>query len=242
MESMNIVAAPSPPVSLADSLPLLRLAAFTNWAWRAGCTSWPAPWIGLLYYFNLVQIPGLADGRAPTRAAPAAPASASTSRRARCCGSAGPRWPPGSPAPGTSRARAISPAPSRSASATPVNYYQLIIGIGAWLGTIMLFNVWVLIWPNQKKILGIVAATRRREGQGPQGRHARLAHQLRAVDPDAAVHGFGHARPAVLTTALSRRRRPDTEPNRSPGHWPRTSARATSPRPWFPPAARVAPR
>ena len=35
----------------------------------------------------------------------------------------------------------------------------LVIGIGAWLGTIMLFNVWVLIWPNQKKILGIVEAT-----------------------------------------------------------------------------------
>ena len=33
------------------------------------------------------------------------------------------------------------------------------IGVGAWLGTIMLFNVWVFIWPNQKKILGIVAAT-----------------------------------------------------------------------------------
>jgi uncharacterized membrane protein len=33
------------------------------------------------------------------------------------------------------------------------------IGIGAWLGLIMLFNVWVLIWPNQKKILGIVPAT-----------------------------------------------------------------------------------
>ena len=30
-----------------------------------------------------------------------------------------------------------------------------VIGLGAWLGTIMLFNVWVLIWPNQKKILGL---------------------------------------------------------------------------------------
>jgi len=30
------------------------------------------------------------------------------------------------------------------------------IGIGAWLGTIMWFNVWFLIWPNQKKVLGIV--------------------------------------------------------------------------------------
>jgi uncharacterized membrane protein len=27
------------------------------------------------------------------------------------------------------------------------------------MGTIMLFNVWVLIWPNQKKVLGIVEAT-----------------------------------------------------------------------------------
>jgi uncharacterized membrane protein len=27
-----------------------------------------------------------------------------------------------------------------------------------WLGTIMAFNVWVLIWPNQKKVLGIVPA------------------------------------------------------------------------------------
>ena len=33
------------------------------------------------------------------------------------------------------------------------------IGIGAWLGTIMLINVWTLIWMNQKKILGIVPAT-----------------------------------------------------------------------------------
>jgi uncharacterized membrane protein len=33
------------------------------------------------------------------------------------------------------------------------------IGIGSWLGTIMLFNVWVLIWPNQQKILGMVQAT-----------------------------------------------------------------------------------
>ncbi|MDH3441104.1 MAG: urate hydroxylase PuuD, partial [Gammaproteobacteria bacterium] len=39
------------------------------------------------------------------------------------------------------------------------NVYATTIGIGAWLGTIMLFNVWVLIWPNQKKILGMVEAS-----------------------------------------------------------------------------------
>ena len=33
------------------------------------------------------------------------------------------------------------------------------IGIGAWLGTIMLINVWTFIWMNQKKVLGIVPAT-----------------------------------------------------------------------------------
>ena len=36
---------------------------------------------------------------------------------------------------------------------------HMAIGVGAWIGTIMLLNVWGLIWPNQKKILGLVAAT-----------------------------------------------------------------------------------
>lgn len=30
------------------------------------------------------------------------------------------------------------------------------MGLGAWLGTLLLFNVWYFIWPNQKKILGRV--------------------------------------------------------------------------------------
>ena len=33
------------------------------------------------------------------------------------------------------------------------------IGIGMWLGLIMAFNVWFIIWPNQKKALGIVECT-----------------------------------------------------------------------------------
>ena len=33
------------------------------------------------------------------------------------------------------------------------------IGIGMWLGLIMAFNVWFIIWPNQKQVLGIVEAT-----------------------------------------------------------------------------------
>lgn len=39
------------------------------------------------------------------------------------------------------------------------------IGIGAWLGTIMLINVWTFIWQNQKKVLGIVAATEVEKGK-----------------------------------------------------------------------------
>ena len=35
----------------------------------------------------------------------------------------------------------------------------LMIGIGMWLGTIMAFNVWGVIWPNQKKALGLVEAS-----------------------------------------------------------------------------------
>ena len=33
-----------------------------------------------------------------------------------------------------------------------------VIGIGMWLGLIMAFNVWFIIWPNQKRALGLVEA------------------------------------------------------------------------------------
>ncbi len=118
-------------------------------------------WIGLLYYFNAVQTP--APGRQPprTRAVRAEPASINMSHPAPCCGSAGRHWPPGFWAPG------CCPRPMDASSITftfgllqtPVSDSNVIMGIGAWLGTIMLFNVWGLIWPNQKKILGIVPAT-----------------------------------------------------------------------------------
>ena len=39
------------------------------------------------------------------------------------------------------------------------NFNVLLIGIGMWLGIIMAFNVWMIIWPNQKKALGIVEAS-----------------------------------------------------------------------------------
>jgi uncharacterized membrane protein len=35
------------------------------------------------------------------------------------------------------------------------NPKSIMIGIGMWLGTIMWFNVWFVIWPNQQKVLNI---------------------------------------------------------------------------------------
>ena len=37
-----------------------------------------------------------------------------------------------------------------------IDLRAILIGIGMWLGTIMWFNVWFIIWPNQKKALGMV--------------------------------------------------------------------------------------
>jgi uncharacterized membrane protein len=53
------------------------------------------------------------------------------------------------------------------------------IGVGAWLGTIMLFNVWVLIWPNQKKILGLTQASD--EEKAKARRTAFLASRLNTL-------------------------------------------------------------
>ena len=39
------------------------------------------------------------------------------------------------------------------------NSTNTAIGIGMWLAIIMWFNVWFVIWPNQKRALGIVEAT-----------------------------------------------------------------------------------
>ena len=39
------------------------------------------------------------------------------------------------------------------------NAKNITIGIGMWLGIIMAYNVWMVIWPNQKKALGIIEAT-----------------------------------------------------------------------------------
>ena len=104
-------------------------------------------WIGLLYYFNFVQVAALkdaaADGTAPGITKHVAPRALLFFRW-----SALVTWLAG--------ASLLGP---RFVGAFTLQPEVGTIGIGAWLGTIMLFNVWVLIWPNQQKILGMKPAS-----------------------------------------------------------------------------------
>lgn len=114
-------------------------------------------WIGLLYYFNVVQIPALAVAAADSGGPGGAGISKYVAPRALLWfrWAAVATWFTGMWYLGPNTVNAFTLG---LLEPTPVPYF-LIIGIGAWLGTIMLINVWVFIWPNQKKALGIVPAT-----------------------------------------------------------------------------------
>ena len=113
-------------------------------------------WIGLLYYFNVVQTPGLAAAAADKGGPGGAGVSKYIAPRALWWF----RW--AAVATWVTGAYYLlfgygSMAGIHKAFALQEGFRT--IGVGAWLGTIMLLNVWVFIWPNQKKILGLVAAT-----------------------------------------------------------------------------------
>lgn len=104
-------------------------------------------WIGLLYYFNFVQVAALKDATADGTNAGItkhiAPRALFFFRWAALV-----TWLAGAALLGARFVPAFTLQPSAA-----------MIGLGAWLGTIMLFNVWGLIWPNQKKILGMKPAS-----------------------------------------------------------------------------------
>jgi uncharacterized membrane protein len=115
-------------------------------------------WIGLLYYFNAVQTPAMAVAAADKGGPGGAGINKYVAPRALLWF----RW----SALGTwlLGAYLLSQTPGRfigafSLGLTDHSRPNLVMGIGVWFGTIMLLNVWGLIWPNQKKILGIVPAT-----------------------------------------------------------------------------------
>jgi uncharacterized membrane protein len=109
-------------------------------------------WIGLLYYFNFVQVPAVGQALAEKEPGPKA-INMYVAPRALLWF----RW--GAVVTWLTGAAALETMGVGIVNAFTLTPEARIIGIGAWLGTIMLFNVWVLIWPNQKKILGIVQAS-----------------------------------------------------------------------------------
>ncbi len=111
-------------------------------------------WIGLLYYFNFVQIPNMPnipDEQKPAIGKVIAPAALFWFRWAALATLITGL---------TTLALYYGHEGSVNALTFTLAYgfngKELTIGIGMWLAIIMAYNVWMVIWPNQKKALGII--------------------------------------------------------------------------------------
>ena len=123
---------------------------FWSWLFRYIHVIVAIMWIGLLWYFNFVQIPNMSkipDEQKPAIGKVIAPAALFYFRWAAALTVL------------TGLILALFNGYLHDAmtlsigSGVPKN---TAIGIGMWLGVIMAFNVWFVIWPNQKRALGIV--------------------------------------------------------------------------------------
>ena len=104
-------------------------------------------WIGLLWYFNFVQIPSMPkipDEQKSAISKVIAPTALFWFRWAALSTIV------------TGLITAYLNGYVHEALAFKGGAKNLTIGIGMWLGIIMAFNVWFVIWPNQKRALGIV--------------------------------------------------------------------------------------
>ena len=137
-----------------DSLILLSIERWIHFL--AGVT-----WIGLLYYFNFVQVPAIAEANADQGGPGPAAINKYVAPRALLWfrWAAVVTWVSGALYLMSASQYGFVNAFTLGATMDVAAANVQIIGVGAWLGTIMLFNVWVLIWPNQKKVLGIVSAS-----------------------------------------------------------------------------------
>ena len=125
-------------------------------------------WIGLLWYFNFVQIPSMLkipDEQKPAIGKVIAPAALFWFR-----------W------------SALATVVTGLLLAT-MNGYILqalslqqgvhAIGVGMWLALVMAYNVWMIIWPNQKKALGMVQVSA--EEKAAAARKAMLTSRLNTM-------------------------------------------------------------
>ena len=102
-------------------------------------------WIGLLWYFNFVQIPSMPkipDEHKPAISKVIAPTALFWFRWAALA----------TVVTGT----VLASMNGYIAAALGLQRPFAAIGVGMWLALVMAFNVWFIIWPNQKKALGIV--------------------------------------------------------------------------------------
>ena len=126
---------------------------FWSWLFRYLHVVSGVMWIGLLWYFNFVQVPSMPkipDEQKPAITKVIAPAVLFWFRWAALSTII------------TGLIVAYLNGYIHEALALGIGSgggKNTAIGIGMWLGLIMAFNVWVIIWPNQKKVLGIVEAT-----------------------------------------------------------------------------------
>jgi uncharacterized membrane protein len=104
-------------------------------------------WIGLLYYFNFVQIPTMP--KVPAELKPAVSKYIAPSALFYF------RW---GAAFTVLTGLLLAWSYNELVPALTLKPEARLIGIGMWLALIMAFNVWVIIWPNQQKVLGLVAA------------------------------------------------------------------------------------
>ncbi len=123
---------------------------FWRWLFRYFHVVSGIMWIGLLWYFNFVQVPNMSkidDAHKPAITKVIAPAALFWFRWAAVATII------------TGLIVAYLNGYLHQAMilgiGTGVSKFTAI-GIGMWLGIIMAFNVWFIIWPNQKKVLGLV--------------------------------------------------------------------------------------
>ncbi|MGR3984773.1 MAG: urate hydroxylase PuuD [Gammaproteobacteria bacterium] len=143
-------------------------------------------WIGLLYYFNFVQVPALAEAADDAGGPGAAGISKYVAPRALWWF----RW--GAVATWLTGAAALSYVGGFSAHFLASDGVT-VIGLGAWLGTIMLINVWALIWPNQKKVLGLVEASDAQKARAKKiALIASRTNTFLSIPMLICMVGFGH--------------------------------------------------